>query len=99
MFSNLINLIQSYSISSGKKADFAESFNDILIGCSFDPFHQVFYEKHINPIDALKHIHKEFNITNIRLGIRWDKVDINFLEYKPYFDYCFRNNIDVILNV
>lgn len=102
MLDNLNNLIQSY-INSSRFRGKSSIFKSIEIGCSFDPLHFVFNEKGIDPMDALKFIHEELNITNMRLAIRWfdvwttDKFDFTY--YKKYFDYCKENKIKVILNV
>lgn len=103
MFSDLINLIKAYRNRLKPQSELLNMLKDIEIGCSFDPFHQVFYEKNVDPLKTLEYIHKKLEINNIRLGIRWSKVDkgnkIDFTEYKPYFDYCFTNNINVVINV
>lgn len=91
MFLNLQSLIRSH---------FNRELNitDLEIGCSFDPLHQIFFEKDIQPIDVLKYIHRKLNIKNIRLSIRWNKVwDLDF--YRKYLDYCLENNLKVVLNI
>ncbi|MEO6729524.1 MAG: hypothetical protein ABIM99_06405 [Candidatus Dojkabacteria bacterium] len=90
MFSNIKNLINSYRETS------TQNFKDITFACSFDPLHQIFFDTQLKPLDVLAYIHKELNISKIRLSIRWDK-DLDF--YKPYLDYCLNNNIKVVLNV
>jgi len=103
MFSDLINLIKAYRNRSKPQTELPGIFKDLEIGCSFDPFHQVFYEKDVNALKTLEFIHKRLKINNIRLGVRWSKVDkgngLDFTEYKPYFDYCFANDIKVVINV
>ncbi|MEP7104153.1 MAG: hypothetical protein ABI721_05605 [Candidatus Dojkabacteria bacterium] len=102
MFRNLKNLIQSHKLADSYSAD-TSIFKDLEIGCSFDPFHHVFKEKGINPISALKYLHTELKIQNIRLSIKWSEVYKNeifdFSYYKKYFDYCFSHNLKVVLNV
>lgn len=89
MLTNLQNLFQSYRNTN-------PNFKDLEIGCSFDPLHQIFFEKDIKPIEVLKYIHKELKINNIRLSIRWNK-DFEF--YKPYLDYCIEFKLKVVMNV
>lgn len=100
MFDNFHNLIKSYRLSNSIDS---LPTNNIEIGCSFDPYHRVFQDKNIDPFDCLTYLHKNLLITNIRLSIRWSKVwknnKLNFSSYKKYFDYCFKNNLKIILNV
>lgn len=104
MLANITQLIKSYR--EADKAILGQEFgrfNDLEIGCSFDPFHHIFAETGIKPIDAFKYIHTELCITDIRLGIRWShtwkngKVDLS--EYSEYFDYCRVNKLRVTLNM
>ncbi len=55
-------------------------------------------------VEALKFIHKELGADEVRLGVRWDNaVDENgnfdFGFYKPYFDYCIQNGLNICLNI
>jgi hypothetical protein len=100
MFNNIRNLIQSHRLS--KKLTNFEIFNDIEVGCSFDPLHGVFAEKQVDPLAALKYIHQELKITNIRLSIKWSVVeasDFDFSYYRPFFNYCSEHGIKIVLNV
>ena len=55
-------------------------------------------------LDAIKFMHEDLGINEVRLGVRWkNAVDENgnfdFDFYKTYFDYCLKNGISVCLNL
>lgn len=100
MVFNTANLLVSHTQTS----DTENIVNKGLkFACSFDPLHPIFEQKNINLLDALKFIHKELMIDNIRLAIRWNKVwenkEVNLDFYKKYFDYCYNNGIKIVLNI
>ena len=54
-------------------------------------------------LEALKFMHEDLGISEIRLGVRWknsvdEKGNFDFSFYKPYFDYCLKNDMKVSLN-
>lgn len=77
----------------------------IIFGTSFSPEYasQVAKGSDIKPIEVLDTIHKKLGISDIRFGIRWNKVDdgkkFDLGFYREYLDYLFRNNCKVTLNL
>lgn len=54
-------------------------------------------------LSSLDYSHTNLGLNTIRLGIRWDNIvdengNFNFGMYKPFFDYCINNGIDITLN-
>lgn len=90
-----------------------EKFKGVTIGCSFDPdlvaqmYERENHERNLS-VEKVLHVLKvlihDFGITEIRLGIKWNRVvnekgNFDFSYYHPYLDYCLTNNINVCLNI
>ncbi|MBN1915686.1 hypothetical protein JW796_01665 [Candidatus Dojkabacteria bacterium] len=83
----------------------------IKFGCSFSPEQcndlSCTGEQKTHPIDILRYIHEELGIRDIRLGLRWNNIVSTKMQktyyslkvYKKYLDYCFKNKMDICLNV
>jgi hypothetical protein len=56
-----------------------------------------------DPLEVLKFVHKKLGIKDIRLGLRWNRIDngneLSLDYYRRYLDYLFDNDINVCLNV
>lgn len=100
MFSDFINLVQSH-LNSFKPLP---NNLPITLGCSFDPYHQIFFEQNIKPIEVLKYLNQELGINNIRIGLRWDmcvdeKGAVSLNNYREYLDYLKERKIEVVVNL
>ncbi|MBN1332004.1 hypothetical protein JW978_03915 [Candidatus Dojkabacteria bacterium] len=79
--------------------------NRVKIGTSFSP--EELESKglsYFQSLEALKVVREEFEIKDIRLGIRWNQavdkngtVDLHY--YKPFLDYCLNTDIKLTLNI
>jgi hypothetical protein len=57
-------------------------------------------------MDGLKIIVEEWNIKDLRMGIRWSTVDktpdtnkLDLSHYTPFLDYCFEKNVKIVLSL
>ena len=81
------------------------NLSNVTIGASFSPEESEYKDlNRTQIIEALKVIHQTFGIKDIRLGIRWNKavdaeggLDLSY--YKPFLDYCLKNNVSLTLNI
>jgi hypothetical protein len=103
---------------------YKEHLENLIIGCSFSPEHIEYLLEQVKnqnakvkntsqksqfTLDCLKAVVEEFNIRDLRLGIRWNSVDlpagrqagksIDLSYYKPFLDYCFEKKVNITLNV
>jgi hypothetical protein len=54
--------------------------------------------------EALQLAHKELGVKQVRLGVRWDRVErpdgqLSFAAYKSTWDYCLANGLDICANL
>lgn len=90
-------------------AEFQNSYKTELsrlqIGCSFAP--ELWQTGEISGGDALtalKVIVEEWGIRHVRLGLRWNRIEVakgqlSLDAYKPYIDYCLKHGVKLCLNV
>lgn len=80
-------------------------FREGYIACSFDP--QQWHREEVEEgkaLEGLQFICQEMDIKDIRLGMRWNKIQkedgsLSLDYYKPYIQYCYKNNISMCLNI
>jgi len=76
--------------------------NNMILGTSFSPEYceEIGCSK---PFDILKIVNKELKITDIRLGIRWNRVEtdkkLSLEFYSKYINYLLKNNSNICLNI
>ncbi len=75
---------------------------NILFGTSFSPeLTEEIYQQ--DPIHILKVIHRDLDITDIRFGLRWNKIEQNkqlsLSYYDKYIEYLLKNKVKLCLNV
>lgn len=80
----------------------------VRIGGSFSPEQASFLYREAgeedDPLKNLQYIVEELHIRDLRLGIRWSEVmrqrgKVNISNYTPYLNYCFKNGVNLCLNV
>lgn len=87
-----------------------ELLKNLELGATFSPEHVEYLNKRTEvrgkgevSLDCLKVVVEEFNIKDIRLGIRWNSVDrdgrVDLSYYRPFLQYCFDKEVKVTLNV
>ncbi len=74
----------------------------ISVGCSFDPSR--FDKKADAMLPALRFIVEDLKITDIRLGLRWNRIEmvknkIDFISYRSCLDYLIEKNALSVLNI
>jgi len=98
-----------------EKRDFdLKIFDNIDIGASFSPeefgLNQANYKSEEGQrtqnaaLNMLRFIQEDLGINDVRLGVRWTNIvdengNFDFGMYKPFFDYCLKNGMNVTLNV
>jgi hypothetical protein len=116
----IINLPQQYKTHRNADlpldeylSHYHEKFKRVTVGCSFDPdlvvqmYERENQEKNISAekkLHILKVLIHDFGITEIRLGIKWNRVVnekgiFDFSYYHEYLDYCLTNKVNVCLNI
>lgn len=106
IFNNLRELSWAWKkskIASDTKVNILD-FIDIEIGCSFNPEYWILEGKDYTPLFVLNYIHKDLKINSVRLGLRWNLIEqldgtLNLDYYKPYLEYCVKNNLQLTLNL
>lgn len=92
---------------------YREKFKSVTIGCSFDPdlviqmYERENQEKNTSQekkLQILKVLIHDFGISEIRLGIKWNRVVnekgiFDFSYYHDYLDYCLTHKVNVCLNI
>lgn len=88
----------------------------VKLGCSYSPEHVEWQEKQFKSqrskikitdqnlkLQLLQTVIREFNIKDIRFGLRWNSIDngkrLDLTYYKPLLDTLFEKNISVTLNI
>lgn len=104
MLEDLKSLRHSYKKSAENAQapieDYIEDFNDLIIGTSFNPEHIALQGAPYDYLAPIKMIQNDLGIRQIRIAIRWDKVDkdgnIDFEYYRNYFNRIFYGDFDEI---
>ncbi|GIW57492.1 MAG: hypothetical protein KatS3mg083_437 [Candidatus Dojkabacteria bacterium] len=108
------NLMRAYSDSLLDTSEFLSKYNRALSKISFShsfspehleylmnsaKFRQLSFRNH----DILDFLHRELQLQNVRIGIRWNKVCngdvIDLSYYSDLIRYCIENNVKVHLNI
>jgi hypothetical protein len=108
VFLSLLDTKRSWLQANISNQEFAQKYSktlvDVYIGCSFAP--EMWSKEEIREgkaLAGLKVVVEQLGIKDIRLGIRWsevfidEKIDLSF--YKPFLKYCFKNKVNICLNL
>jgi len=105
---NLYEQHQAWAEASRPNADFfdrhAADLSRLTLGGSFAPEQWPLDDAgQRRALDALDLAVRELGIKQLRLGLRWNRVDagkdIDVSPYRPVLDYCLRSGVDLCLNV
>jgi hypothetical protein len=86
-------------------ADNDTALSGVTLGASFAPEQWSGQQRRAgHPMAALRFLVDELAMRDVRLGIRWSRVDngdgnLDLRPYLPYLEYCFDRGLDIALNV
>lgn len=112
--SALLDQKRQYAFSKKSPEQFFRNHKKLLkkirIGTSFSPEHveELFTQdgKGVSQemvMNVLRYAVEVLHMKEIRLGMRWNMVDngkrVDISYYKPFLEYCFKNKVNICLNV